>query len=132
MNHFKTILVLFITLVFVSCTSKEPKIHTTIEGVWRCTEIKNNTASQSYLLDIIRLTSDTTMYVVSNFHNTGDSEFVKLKLTSSKLQLAEQPTANISIESFSGTVESLKLIQLQYIVNDSRYTNSISATYTRN
>jgi hypothetical protein len=132
MNALKSITIIFATIFFLSCTNNEPVVHTTIAGVWRCTEITNHTSSQSYLLDIQRSVSDTTMYIVSNFHNTGDNEFVKLKLTSTKLQLAEQPSANISIKNFSGTVESLKLIQLQYTVSDVKYDSSVTATYSRN
>jgi hypothetical protein len=124
-------IIILVAFVLGSCKNNEPQIYTSIEGIWRCTEISVN-SQHSYLLDIHKHNSDTTLYLISNFYSTGDNEFIVVKLDKSKLKLAEQSSANINIKEFSGTVENMKLIHLQYIVNDGRTDNSITATYNRN
>ena len=80
MSDFR-IIGLFFCLLLLSCESNAPRVHTDITGVWRCEETNNSTVSQtSYLLDVYRKASDTTQYVITNFFQAGDSEFIVVKL----------------------------------------------------
>lgn len=130
----KLIKIYTLTLLFflLSCDDKAPRIYTSIEGVWRCEEINNSFGTQrSYLLDIYQR-SDTTQYVITNFFNTGDDQTIVVRLKTGKLSVIEDPTANIAVKSFSGTVDNLKQIRLNYTIFDEQHDNAVNAVFSRN
>jgi hypothetical protein len=130
----KLIKIFSLALLFflLSCDDNAPRIYTSIEGVWRCEEINSSVGTQrSYLLDIYQR-SDTTQYVITNFFNTGDDQTIVVRLKAGKLSMIEDPTANITVKSFSGTVDNLKQIRLNYTVFDGQRDNAVNAVFSRN
>lgn len=122
----------FSLFFLLSCDSNTPRVHTDITGVWRCEETNNSTVTQtSYLLDVYRKSSDTTQYVISNVFQTGDSEFIVLKLNNAKLTLTEQSITGMNVKSFSGTVVSLRDIQLNYTIYDGQRDHVVVAFLSR-
>ena len=131
MSDFR-IISLFFCLFLLSCESNAPRVHTDITGVWRCEETNNSTVSQtSYLLDVYRKASDTTQYVITNLFQTGDSEFIVVKLNNGKLTLTEQSITGMNVKSLSGTVIDLRNIQLSYTIYDGKRDNNINASFSR-
>ena len=131
MSNFR-ISVLFSCLLLLSCESNVPRQHTDITGVWRCEETNNSTITQtSYLLDVYHKTNDTTQYVITNLFQTGDSEFIVVKLNNGKLTLAEQSLTGMNVKSLSGTVIDLRNIQLSYTIYDGKRDNVIDAFFSR-
>lgn len=126
-------LTLGILVIFVlSCSSNAPRLHTNIAGVWRCEETNNSTITyNSYLLDVYQKANDTTQYVITNLFQTGDSEFILVKLSNNKLTLAEQSITGMNVKSFSGTVINLRNIQVNYSIFDGQRDNSVAATFSR-
>ena len=131
MSDFRIISLCF-CLFLLSCESNAPRVHTDITGVWRCEETNNSTITQtSYLLDVYRKASDTTQYVITNLFQTGDSEFIVVKLNNGKLTLTEQSLTGMNVKSLSGTVIDLRNIQLSYTIYDGRRDNVIDAFFSR-
>lgn len=132
MKTFLRSVFLFLSVVLmIACDDNGPSTHSSIVGTWRCEEYTPS-GTRSYLVDIDRRVSDTTQYVVSNFHNTGDVEFVILKLKSNKLSLAENSTSNITVSALSGTVIDLTQININYKIYDGRTNTAVEAVYSRN
>ena len=131
MSNFR-ISVLFSCLLLLSCESNAPRQHTDITGVWRCEETNNSTITQtSYLLDVYHKVNDTTQYVITNLFQTGDSEFIVVKLNNGKLTLTEQSLTGMNVKSLSGTVIDLRNIQLSYTIYDGKRDNNINASFSR-
>lgn len=128
----KILNILTLALLIAACGDNEPKVHTSIAGTWRCEETSSLNGTRTYLIDIDQTKSDTTQYLISNFYNTGDTEFIKVKLKSNKLTITQQPTSNITVSSLSGTVIDLTQIMLSYTVRDGLNDIKIEASYSRN
>ena len=127
----RTLFLFLVVVLITACDDNDPKTHSSIVGTWRCEEYTPS-GTRTYLVDIDRRISDTTQYVVSNFYNTGDVEFVILKLKSNKLTLAENATSNITVSALSGTVIDLTQIILNYKIYDGKTNISVEAVYSRN
>ncbi|MBN2766356.1 MAG: hypothetical protein JXR27_08290 [Paludibacteraceae bacterium] len=119
-------------LLLSSCESSGPVVHKSIAGVWRCEDINNSTITRnSYLLDIYRKQSDSTLYVITNFFQAGDNEFIVVKNNDGKLILAEQSLTGMNLKKFSATVIDLHNISLQYTIYDGQRDNVVDASYSR-
>jgi len=129
---FRFLNLLAVILILTACGDNDPKVHTTIAGTWRCEETSSLNGTRTYLVDIDQTISDTTQYLISNFYNTGDVEYIKVKLKSNKLTITQQPTSNITVSNFSGTVIGLTQINLSYTVRDGLSDVKVEATYSRN
>ena len=131
---FRILNILTLALLLAACGDNEPKVHSSIAGTWRCEETSSLNGTRTYLVDIDRTISDTTQYIITNFYNTGDTEFIKVKLKSNKLTITQQPTSNITVDPklFSGSVIDLTQIILSYTVRDGLSDVKVEATYSRN
>lgn len=130
-----TYLTLLLTIMLISsaCKDDSPATYSSIEGIWRCEESSATTGNRAYLVDIYRKSTDTTQYVITNFYNTGDMEYIVVKLKSGKLSLSQQPTADISIKAFAGTLtgNNYKNIGFSYTVYDGTRDINFTANYSR-
>ena len=129
---FKFINLIAVCLLFVSCGDNDPKVHTSIAGTWRCEETSSINGTRSYLIDIDRTISDTSQYIITNFYNSGDAEYIKVRLKNNKLTITQQPTSNLTVSSLSGTVIDLKQILMSYSVRDGLNDIKVEASYSRN
>ena len=124
--------------VFVSCKDTGPATYKTLVGAWHCTE-NSIYGSRSYLIDVYRTKADTTVYLLSNFHNitTDDTGDVRAKLKGSTLTIEVQQTitsgsTSLTVISGTGTVAAdLKQIDLDYKVFDGKTNNNVHALYSR-
>ncbi|MEI8272666.1 MAG: hypothetical protein WCG08_08580 [Paludibacter sp.] len=118
----KLLTVLSISLVcgFVACTVSGPTNVTT----WNCAE-SSIKGSRTYLVDFYRESKDTTLYLISNFHNTGfEGTDVEVKISSGKLTFNRPlpqniPTTSYIIKSGSGVVnKESNVISIDYVIYD--------------
>jgi len=133
----KARLILGVLIVFMlsSCSSNEPAGYTT----WHCAEISEN-GSRTYLVDMYRTKADTTVYLLSNFHNISVEGLydVKVKLSNHKITFTPTPqqigSSMYVIQSGSGTMNANSTqIDFSYNIYDANKKSEISvhATYTR-
>jgi len=124
-----------IVFMFGSCSSNEPTGYTT----WRCAEVSEN-GSRTYLVDMYRTKADTTVYLLSNFHNISVEGLydVKVKLSNRKITFTPTPqqvgSSTYIIKSGSGTMNANSTqIDFSYNIYDANKKSEISvhATYTR-
>lgn len=129
----KILLLSILAYIFLSCEESGPKVYTSISGTWRCEEINPIIGDRVYLVDIDRKRADTTQYLISNFYNTSDLDYIVVKLKSSQFTLAQQSTADINIKSFNGNLigTNFKRIELTYKIYDGIRDISASAILTR-
>ena len=116
----------------VSCTHNEPVDFVT----WRCTETSVN-GQRTYLVDVYK-TKDTTVYLLSNFHNVSTDGYydVKVKLINNKYSFTPIPQqigdSKYFIKSGSGTLNrSLNQMIFDYNIYDSKNEIAVHAIYTR-
>jgi len=131
---FKYMFFILLSLFVSACGDDSPGVYSSISGGWRCEEFNSYQGNLSYLVDFERSQVDTTQYALSNFYSIGDREYIMVRLKSGKLTLVKQPTTNITVKSFSGTLvgTEYKRIELSYTINDGIRDVSATAVYTRN
>lgn len=130
----KNIVTLLLSVILLSaCTNNEPKVYTSIAGLWNCVE-SSTRGKRIYGIDIVKTVSLDT-YTMYNFDNTGNEEFgITVKLKNSVLTIdGEQQVNDLTVKAGSGTVSSdFKRISLEYTVYDSGQDIKVQAIYTRN
>jgi hypothetical protein len=136
MKKISLFLLAFTLLFFSACNGDEPADYSTIKGSWRCVETSNLSGTRSYSIDIYRLKSDTTTYLISNFHNVSfDSEYdIKAKLSGNRLTIATQTigSTQIKIESGTGTVDAnRRQIVMDYTIFDGLSDSQVHVVYSR-
>ena len=118
-------------VVLVSCTNNEPKVYTTIIGSWHCAE-SSPYGSRNYLVDIDRNRTDTTQYLLSNFYNQGDTEFIFSHMSGKTLTITQQQIFSFTVKSGTGLVSTdFKRIELDYNIYDGSTEIKVHAIYTR-
>ena len=130
-NRLQAAPAIIVLLLLQSCN--EPQVdYSSIEGSWRCEEYDPYSGNSIYMVDIDRSKSDTTVYLISNFHNQDVNEFIYSRLRNSVLSIPDQVIGAISVKSGSGTVRSdFRRIDLVYIVTDGQSERTIEARYLR-
>jgi len=127
----------YIVLILLSMNScdKEDRVYHSITGSWRCEEFNHLLGTSVYLVDIDRKKSDSTQYLLSNFHNQDSEEsieFVYAQLIDSTLKISRQPFAGLVVKSGAGAVSSdFTLIEFDYEIFDGTNDISVHATYSR-
>ena len=125
----------YITLccvALVSCTTtNEPKVYSNIIGSWHCAE-SSPYGSRNYLVDIDRNRTDTTQYLLSNFYNQGDTDFIFAHMNGKNLTITQQQIVSLTVKSGTGLVSTdFKRIELDYNMFDGSTEIKVHAIYTR-
>ena len=134
MKKLTSIFIALILLGLVSC-DKEDRVYKSVTGSWRCEEFNPLFGISVYMVDIDRKKSDSTLYLLSNFHNQDSEEsieFVYAKLLDSTLTISMQSFAGLVVKSGIGAVSSdFTLIEFDYEIFDGVNDISVHAVYSR-
>jgi hypothetical protein len=69
------ILLPIILITIFSCQQSD-MIYTAVRGIYRCEENSVHSGYKKYLVEIEEVNNNPGQYIISNFHNLGDSEFL--------------------------------------------------------
>jgi len=130
----KNLVLLMVSIAFLSCGNNGPIAYKSISGSWRCQEISSNGVQRTYIVQVDRKLSDTTQYLLSNFYNIDINEFVLVHLKGSNITITQQEigTSPAIVESGSGVVSSnFTRIDFTYMIRDGLNDIKVNAYYTR-
>jgi hypothetical protein len=118
-------------LLSASCEN-DKVIYKSIEGSWRCEEYNPYSGNSIYMVDIDRSKNDTTVYLISNFHNLDVEEFAYAKKEEMALSIPDQVITSVRIRSGSGDISGdFTRIDLVYEISDGQYNGRVEAKYLR-
>ncbi|MCU0407674.1 MAG: hypothetical protein MUD02_01885 [Bacteroidales bacterium] len=118
-------------LLSVSCES-DMVTYTSIEGSWRCEEYNPYTGNSIYTVDIDRSKNDTSVYLISNFHNLDFEEFAYSRKDGLELNIPDQVIESVRIKSGKGDIaDDFTEIVLVYEISDGQYDGRVEAKYLR-
>lgn len=132
--------ILAVCMCFLTaCNGDEPTDYSTIKGSWRCVETSSLSGTRTYSIDIYRLKSDTTNYLISNFHNVSFNEeecFVQVKLSGTTLSISPAPQSiaptQIVVKSGAGIVDAARRqIVIDYLLFDGQSDSQVHVVYSR-
>lgn len=118
-------------LLFSSCEEKPEVIYSKLDGLYNCTEQSSMYGVKKYFIEIDKTISHDNRYIISNFHNQGDVNWVYTELLMDSLIIPNQSFGTMII-SGKGTVNSdFNNIYMYYKIDDGLYEIDYYCTYSR-
>ncbi len=119
-------------LMMVACDRNTDSITpSSIAGVYTCQESSPHSGIRKYFVEIDKVKDTDDLYIISNFHNKGENEFLFAELNQDTLWIINQAITEISVEG-KGPVESdFRSIYLYYETDDGITVLDYYANYTR-
>jgi len=131
MKETRYLLLLLIVALFYSCSDKQDIIYTGIEGLWKCDEIDDQSKVSNFNIDIENIKNYDNIFIISNFHNTGEDTYIRASVSDSTLIISKQAYEFIQVEGIGRISSDFKLIELEYIITDEAITMSYQAVFYR-
>jgi len=119
-------------VVSTSCDKNSPPgDYSSVEGIYTCQESSPHSGLRQYPVEIDKVKGSENLYIIVNFHNKGQSEFLYAELDDDLLLISNQFISNIRVDG-EGTVDSdFKSIQLNYLTDDGATVLNFYSSYTR-
>jgi hypothetical protein len=119
--------------VMGSCEKNgEDIIYTKLDGIYSCEETSLYSAEyKKYLVEIDKVSSAEDQYIISNFRNQGDTEFLFVQYRNDSIYIENQVIAGLFING-KGTVNNdLNKIELSYFADDGSLEIQYFAIFSR-
>jgi hypothetical protein len=125
------LLPLLTLLLAASCEEKPEHVYTRIEGVYTCNERSAHAVSSNFLVEIDKVAGEQDLYIIDNFHNMGDNEFIRSRLIGDTLFINNQIIGNLSVNGKGAVSADFKRIEFTYITYDRIVELDYYATFQR-
>ena len=129
--HKIAVLILFPFFLAASCEEKPPVDYTSIEGFYSCNEGSASSGYRKYIVEIDKYKQADNTYVIFNFHNMGDNEFVHAEYVNDTLYINNDVIGTLFVEGKGSVSEDFKTIQLHYLTDDGVVVLDYFASYER-
>lgn len=126
------ILLIFLTTIG-GCEKKgEDIIYTKLDGIFSCEETSLYTAEyRKYLVEIDKVNSAEDQYIISNFHNQGDTEFLFVENRNDTLYIENQVISGIFINGKGVVNKDFNKIEFSYNADDGSLEIPYFAVFSR-
>lgn len=115
-----------------SCNETGPSgDYTSIEGVYTCQESSPHAGQRQYPVEIDKVNDSENLYIIVNFHNKGESEFLYAELDINTLRITNQTISNIRVDGEGTVDEEFRSIRLDYLTDDGASILDYYSSYTR-
>jgi hypothetical protein len=131
MKKLKNLKWLLFFVLTASCNSNENTIYTSIAGIWRCEENDEYSQVKIFSVDIQSLHNYNDAFIISNFHNVGEDEYIRVNTDDSLLYIPTQSIAGIIVNGEGLISPDFKTVTLQYSIDDAGNSMSYNATLHR-
>jgi hypothetical protein len=131
MKRINYILPVVIIAFILSCTDKQDIIYSGIEGLWKCEELDEQSNVSNFNVDIENVKNYDNIFIISNFHNTGEDTYIRASVNDSIITISKQAYEFIQVEGIGKISSDFKLIELNYIITDESRTMSYQAVFYR-
>jgi hypothetical protein len=123
---------MLVLLPAVSCDqSGPPATYDSIEGIFKCQESSPHAGVRNYLVEIDGVKDAGGLYIISNFHNKGENEFLYAELSDDTLRIQNQPISDITVNGKGPVGTDFRTIHLNYVTDDGITILDYYATYSR-
>ncbi len=113
-------LLLWVTaLLVISCVKdQDPIAPEDITGVYSCEEISSHGGIKEYIVEIDRVKDADELYIISNFHNQGENEFLFAEYSKDTLWISNQAILQLSVNGKGPVDSDFRSIFLTYTTDD--------------
>jgi hypothetical protein len=127
-----SLLLLVPILLAASCEEKQATTYTTVEGLYVCNERSAHAGVHNYFVEIDKVSTQQNLYIIDNFHNAGENEFIYAELVADTLVINNQGFGNFLSVSGKGAVSgNFKSVEFSYYTFDGVVQLDYYATFER-
>jgi hypothetical protein len=127
----KIILLLLPLLLAASCEERPENVYSNIEGVYTCNERSAHAGISNFLVEIDKVAGEQDLYIIDNFHNMGDNEFIRTELVGDTLFINNQIIGNLTVNGKGAVNSDFKRIEFTYITYNRILELDYFATFKR-
>jgi hypothetical protein len=125
------ILIPLLAGICVSCDETGTGNYTSVEGIYTCQESSPHAGVRQYPVEIDKVKDSEDLYIIINFHNKGENEFVYAELEIDTLRISNQTLVDIRVDGKGIVAEEYRSIHLNYLTDDGTTLLDYYSTYSR-
>lgn len=122
----------FMVMMAASCDSnKTSGDYSSIVGIYTCQESSAHSGVRQYPVEIDRVKNSEDQYIILNFNNKGENEFLFAQQSNDTLLIDNQAIAELVVNGKGLIGKDFKSIQLSYLTDDGLTILDYYATFSR-
>lgn len=114
----KKYLFILLPILYFSCNGGEEITYTGIEGLFSCDENSAELGYRKYIVEIQDVPSQENTYILANFHNLGDNEFLYIEHIGDSIFINNQIILQYFVDGKGRVSEDFREITLSYTADD--------------
>jgi len=119
-------------IISVSCDlNSDPVNYASLTGIYTCQEYSSHAGVRQYPVEIDKVSDSENLYIISNFHNKGESEFLFAELSLDTLRISNQAISELTVNGKGTVGKDFRSILLNYLTDDGQTILDYSSTYSR-
>jgi hypothetical protein len=119
-NYFKLLTGLFLCFILLTACNKDPFNGELddLTGVFSCQESSTHSGLRKYLVEFDPVANSPDQYIISNFHNQGDNEFIYADYHNDTLWIINQLSGDLRINGKGPVDPDFRTVRLYYEIDD--------------
>ncbi len=105
--------------------------YSSIVGIYTCHESSAHSGVRQYPVEIDRVKNSEDQYIILNFNNTGENEFLFAQQSNDTLLIVNQAIAELVVNGEGVIGKDFKSIQLSYLTDDGLTILEYYSTFSR-
>jgi len=127
----KSLILCFLSFNYSCDSENKNREYIHLDGVYTCEESSPHSGYKKYIVEIDRVYSQVNTYIISNFHNQGDADFLFSTYRNDSLIIENQVINGLFINGKATVSKSLDEIEFFYTTNDGRLELDYYALFSR-
>jgi len=125
-------LLFLMALFLITCDRNSDSIDPTgLTGVYTCQESSVHSGVRKYFIEIDKVKDAEDLYIISNFHNLGENDFIYAGYIRDTLWIDNQILGGVKIDGEGPVEGNFRSIFLYYETDDGVTVLDFYANYTR-
>ncbi len=132
-NNIFTPILIYLFIILLSACEKDngERTWTKIDGIYTCEESSPHAGYKKYIVEIDKVRGQENTYIITNFHNAGNLEFLFMNLQNDSLKIENQVIGSLFINGKGKISENFDQIEIEYTADDGQRELDFFAVYTR-
>jgi len=118
-------------IMIQTCDTDDDQVYNSISGIYTCQETSPHAGLRQYPVEIEKVSDSDKLYIIINFHNKGESEFLFAEETGDALSISNQLISDIRVNGTGAIGKDYRTIELNYLTDDGTTILDFHASYKR-
>ena len=117
-KYFYKITAIFLLFCSSCGDSNSDIVFNSVKGVYKCQENSVHSGFRSYLVELDSVKNQENLFIILNFHNSGENEFLYAIIRDDSISIENQLINNMFISGEGIISKDLKKIDIFYLTDD--------------